>query len=61
MSKYIPWLLSSFYGNLNYSEWDGKFKEESQIVAQWVGKIDYEEVEKEVLRRLEKRLQVEGP
>ena len=34
---------------------------ESQIVAQWVGKIDYEEVEKEVLRRLEKRLQVEGP
>ena len=34
---------------------------ESQIVAQWVGKIDYDEVEKEVLRRLEKRLQVEGP
>ena len=34
---------------------------ESQIVAQWAGKIDYEEVEKEVLRRLEKRLQVEGP
>jgi hypothetical protein len=34
---------------------------ESQIVAQWTGKIDYEEVEKEVLRRLEKRLKVEGP
>ena len=34
---------------------------ESQIVAQWVGKIDYEEVEKEVLRRLGKRLQGEGP
>ena len=34
---------------------------ESQIVAQWVGKIDYEEVEQEVLRRLEKRLQAEGP
>ena len=34
---------------------------ESQIVAQWTGKIDYEEVEKEVLRWLEKRLQVEGP
>ena len=33
---------------------------ESQIVAQWTGKIDYEEVEKEVLRRLE-RLEVEGP
>ena len=61
MSKYIPWLRSSFYGSLNYSEWDGKFKEESQIVAQWVGKIDCEEVEKGVLRRLEKRLQVEGP
>ena len=36
---------------------DGK----SQIVAQWVGKIDCAEVEKEVLRRLEKRLDVEGP
>ena len=36
-------------------------EEESQIVAQWVGKIDYEKVEKEVLRRLKKRLQVEGP
>ena len=24
---------------------------ESQIVAQWVGKIDYDEVEKEVLKR----------
>ena len=35
--------------------------EESQIVAQWTGKIDYEEVEQEVLRRLEKRLKVEGP
>ena len=35
--------------------------EENQIVAQWVGKIDYDEVEKEVLRRLEKRLEVEGP
>ena len=34
---------------------------ESQIVAQWTGKIDYEEVEKEVLRRLEKKLQAEGP
>ena len=34
---------------------------ESQIVAQWTGKIDYEEVGKEVLRRLEKRLEVEGP
>ena len=34
---------------------------ESQIVAQWVGKIDYEEVEQEVLRHLEKRLQAEGP
>ena len=34
---------------------------ESQIVAQWVGKIDYDEVEQEVLRRLEKRLQAEGP
>ena len=34
---------------------------ESQIVAQWVGKMDYDEVEKEVLRRLEKRLQAEGP
>ncbi len=34
---------------------------ESQIVAQWAGKIDYEEVEKEVLRQLEKRLELEGP
>ena len=34
---------------------------ESQIVAQWVGKIDYDEVEQEVLRRLKKRLEVEGP
>ena len=34
---------------------------ESQIVAQWVGKIDYEKVEKEVLRQLEKKLEVEGP
>ena len=34
---------------------------ESQIVAQWVGKMDYEEVEKEVLRRLGKRLKVGGP
>ena len=33
---------------------DGK----SQIVAQWVGKIDYDEVAQEVLRRLEKRLKV---
>ena len=35
--------------------------EGSQIVAQWVGKIDYDEVEKEILRRLEKKLQAEGP
>ena len=34
---------------------------ESQIVAQWVGKIDYDEVEKEALKRLEKKLQAEGP
>ena len=34
---------------------------ESQIVAQWTGKIDYEEVEKEVLRRLNKRVEMEGP
>ena len=34
---------------------------ESQIVAQWTGKIDYEEVEKEVLRRLDKRVEMEGP
>ncbi len=25
ISKYIPRLRSSFYGSLNYSEWDGKF------------------------------------
>ncbi len=25
VSKYIPRLRSSFYGSLNYSEWDGKF------------------------------------
>ena len=34
---------------------------ESQIVAQWVGKIDYDEVEQEALKRLEKSLKVEGP
>ena len=34
---------------------------ESQIVAQWAGKIDYEEVEQEVLRRLDKRVEVEDP
>ena len=34
---------------------------ESQIVAQWVGKIDYDEVEQEVLRRLKRKLQAEGP
>ena len=25
VSKYIPRLRTSFYGSLNYSEWDGKF------------------------------------
>ena len=25
ISKYIPRLRTSFYGSLNYSEWDGKF------------------------------------
>ena len=34
---------------------------ESQIVAQWTGKIDYSEVEREVLRRLNKGVGVEGP
>ena len=34
---------------------------ESQIVAQWTGKIDYEELEDEVLRQLGKRREVEGP
>jgi thiol-disulfide isomerase/thioredoxin len=34
---------------------------ESQIVAQWTGKVDHQEVEKEVLRRLDKRSEVEGP
>jgi thiol-disulfide isomerase/thioredoxin len=33
---------------------------ESQIVAQWTGKIDYEEVEQEVLRRLGKMAEAEG-
>ena len=32
-----------------------------QIVAQWVGKVDYEEVEKEVSRRVEKELEVDAP
>ena len=32
---------------------------DGQIVAQWVGKIDHEDVEKEVSSRLEKRLEVE--
>ena len=34
---------------------------ESQIVAQWTGKIDYREVEKEVLKHLDKRVEPEGP
>ncbi len=34
---------------------------ESRIVAQWTGKIDYEEVEKEVLKQLAKRPEVPGP
>ena len=34
---------------------------ESQIVAQWTGKIDYKEMEKEVLKRLDKRVEVERP
>lgn len=25
VSKYIPWVRTSLYGSLNYSEWDGKF------------------------------------
>ena len=34
---------------------------ESQIVAQWSGKIDHENVEKEVLKLLDERTIVEGP
>tara|TARA_Y100000588_G_scaffold237180_1_gene250838 strand:+ start:480 stop:1163 length:684 start_codon:yes stop_codon:yes gene_type:complete len=34
---------------------------ESQIVAQWTGKIDYAAVEKEVLKRLDKKIGAEGP
>ena len=34
---------------------------ESRIVAQWTGKIDYEELEKEVLKQLAKRPEVPGP
>ena len=34
---------------------------ENQIVAQWSGKIDYEEVEPEVLRWLEKKVEVGSP
>ena len=34
---------------------------ESRIVAQWSGKIDYDEVEKEVLRLLKNGVDVEGP
>ena len=34
---------------------------ESQIVAQWTGKIDYKEVEKAVLKHLDKRIEVERP
>ena len=34
---------------------------ESRIVAQWSGKIDYDEVEKEVLRLLKNVVDVEGP
>ncbi len=34
---------------------------ESRIVAQWSGKIDYEEVEREVLRLLKNGVDVEGP
>ena len=33
---------------------------DGQIVAQWTGKIDYEEVEEEILRLLEKRVRVKG-
>ena len=32
-----------------------------QVVAQWTGKIDYEQVEQAVLRRLEIRAEAEGP
>jgi len=34
---------------------------EGQIVAQWTGKIDYEQVEQAVLRRLEPRAEAESP
>ena len=34
---------------------------ESQIVAQWSGKIDHENVEKEVLKLLDETTTVEGP
>ena len=34
---------------------------ESRIVAQWTGKIDYEKVEQEVLRWVEKRVEVGRP
>ena len=34
---------------------------ESRIVAQWTGKIDYEEVEREVLKQLAKRPEAAGP
>ena len=33
----------------------------SQIVAQWGGKIEYKEVEQEVLKQLDKRVNVKGP
>ena len=32
-----------------------------QVVAQWTGKIDYEQVEQAVLRRLEIRAEAESP
>ncbi len=34
---------------------------ESRIVAQWTGKIDYEELEREVLKQLAKRPEAAGP
>ena len=34
---------------------------ETQIVAQWSGKIDYEEVEQEVLKWVQKKVEIGGP
>ena len=34
---------------------------ESQIVAQWTGKIDYKEVEKAVMKHLDKRIEIKRP